>query len=164
MTATEAGAARWPDLAGRIEDGRHILPVRVYFEDTDFSGLVYHASYLRWCERGRSDLLRLLGVRHADLIAPGEGAEPAAFVVRRLEIDYLRPARIDEVLEVVTECAELGGAHVVLAQSVRRNSAELARARVKVVLISRAGKPLRLPLAVRQAFAGVDPEGRRAAD
>ena len=59
---TARSESRWPDLAGRIEGGRHILPVRVYFEDTDFSGLVYHTSYLRWCERGRSDFLRLLGV------------------------------------------------------------------------------------------------------
>jgi acyl-CoA thioester hydrolase len=145
--------ARWPDLAGRIEGGRHVLPVRVYFEDTDFSGLVYHASYLRWCERGRSDFLRLLGVRHADLIAPGEGAEPAAFVVRRLEIDYLRPARIDDVLEVVTECAGIGGAHILLAQHIRRDGAALCKLTVKVVLVSRSGQPMRLPAAARQAFA-----------
>jgi acyl-CoA thioester hydrolase len=146
--------ARWPDLAGRIEGRRHILPVRVYFEDTDFSGLVYHASYLRWCERGRSDFLRLLGVRHADLIAPGNGGEPAAFVVRRLEIDYLRPARIDDVLEVTTECAEIGGAHILLAQRVGRGEATLCKLLAKVVLISLSGKPLRLPQAAREAFAG----------
>jgi acyl-CoA thioester hydrolase len=151
MTAPDA---RWPDLAGRIEGGRHVLPVRVYFEDTDFSGLVYHTSYLRWCERGRSDFLRLLGVRHSDLIAPGEGAEPAAFVVRRLEIDYLRPARIDEVLEVVTECAELGGAHVLLSQQVRRGDSVLCKVSVKVVLVGQSGRPMRLPSAVRSAFAG----------
>jgi len=143
---------RWPDLAGRIEDGRHILPVRVYFEDTDFSGLVYHASHLRWCERGRSDFLRLLGVRHADLIAPGGDAEPAAFVVRRLEIDYLRPARIDEVLEVSTQCAEIGGAHVTLAQEIRRDATLLCKLYVRVVLVSRSGKPLRLPLGARAAL------------
>ena len=150
MTPTDA---RWPDLAGRIEGGRHILAVRVYFEDTDFSGLVYHTGYLRWCERGRSDFLRLLGVRHADLIAPGDGAEPAAFVVRRLEIDYLRPARIDDVLEVVTECAEIGGAHILLAQRVGRGDATLCKLLAKVVLISQSGKPLRLPPAAREAFA-----------
>jgi acyl-CoA thioester hydrolase len=151
MTAPDI---RWPDLAGRMEGGRHILPVRVYFEDTDFSGLVYHTSYLRWCERGRSDFLRLLGVRHSDLIAPGEGAEPAAFVVRRLEIDYLRPARIDEVLEVVTECAELGGAHVLLAQQVCRGDSVLCKVSVKVVLVGQSGRPMRLPSAVRSAVAG----------
>ena len=149
MTAPDA---RWPDLAGRIEGDKHILPVRVYFEDTDFSGLVYHASYLRWCERGRSDFLRLLGISHGRLIAPGEGAEPAAFVVRRLEIDYLRPARIDEVLEVVTECAELSGAHIVLGQEIRRADARLCKLLAKVVLISHSGRPMRLPPAVRDAF------------
>ena len=140
----------WPDLAGRIDGRRHILPVRVYFEDTDFSGFVYHTSYLRWCERGRSDLLRLLGVHHADLVAPGEAAIPTAFVVRRLEADYLRPARIDDVLEVITECAEAGGAHLTLAQQVRRGETTLCRVIVKVVLISLAGKPMRLPAAITE--------------
>jgi len=138
----------WPDLAGRIEDGRHILPVRVYFEDTDFSGFVYHTSYLRWCERGRSDFLRLLGVHHSDLISTGEDTVSAAFVVRRLEIDYLRPARIDEVLEIVTECADAGRAHLLLAQDIRRGETLLCRVSVKVVLVSLAGKPQRLPEAI----------------
>ena len=150
MTAALEG--RWPDLAGRIDGGRHILPVRVYFEDTDFSGLVYHASYLRWCERGRSDFLRLLGVRHSDLIAP-ESGEPAAFVVRRLEIDYLRPARIDDVLEVVSACAEIGGAHILLAQEIRRGETLLCKLTVKVVLVGQSGKPMRLPAPARAAFA-----------
>jgi acyl-CoA thioester hydrolase len=147
---TGEGTRDWPDLSGRIENKRHILPIRVYSEDTDFSGFVYHTSYLRWCERGRSDLLRLIGVHHGDLHEPGDGGSPAAFVVRRLEIDYLRPARIDEVLEVVTECAELGGAHLTLAQEIRRGSTVLCRLRVKVVLISLAGRPLRLPAAITE--------------
>ncbi len=149
---TPPSDAGWPDLAGRIEGGRHILPIRVYFEDTDFSGLVYHVTYLRWFERGRSDLLRLLGVRHADLIAP-QGGEPAAFVVRRLEIDYLRPARIDEVLEVITECAEISGAYLLLIQHVRRQDVTLCKAVAKVVLVSQGGKLMRLPGAIRDAFA-----------
>ncbi len=144
--------SRWPDLAGRIKGGRHILPVRVYFEDTDFSGLVYHTSYLRWCERGRSDFLRLLGVHHSDLIAP-ESGEPAAFVVRRLEIDYLRPARIDDVLEVTTECAEISGAYLLLLQHIGRQDVALCKLVVKVVLVGQSGKPMRLPGAVRDAFA-----------
>jgi len=146
---TNETGRHWPDLAGRIEGRRHILPIRVYFEDTDFSGLVYHATYLRWCERGRSDFLRLLGVKHADLHAGGDGGEPAAFVVRRLEIDYLRPARIDEVLEVVTGTAETGGAHITLAQRIERGGEVLCKVLVKVVLISQSGRPLRLPPAVR---------------
>lgn len=140
----------WPDLAGRLEGGQHVLPVRVYFEDTDFSGLVYHTSYLRWCERGRSDLLRLLGVHHNELYQGIGGSEPAAFVLRHLEVDYLRPARIDDVLEVVTECAALGGAHITLAQHIRREDTVLCRVTVKVVLIGLSGKPQRLPAAIQQ--------------
>jgi acyl-CoA thioester hydrolase len=140
---TEPQEQKWPDLAGRIEGRRHVLPVRVYFEDTDFSGFVYHASYLRWCERGRSDFIRLVGIRHSDLIADSGG--PAAFVVRRLEIDYLRPARIDEVVEIVTECTEVGRVHLQLAQEIRRGGEVLCRASVKVVLVTLSGKPLRMP-------------------
>ena len=138
----------WPELAGRIEGETHILPVRVYFEDTDFTGLVYHANFLKFCERGRSDFIRLLGIAHQSLAEPKEG-EPAVFVVRRIEIDYLKPARIDEVLEVVTRCAEIGGATLVLDQEVRRDGTPLARAKVSVVLVSHAGKPQRLGQLVR---------------
>ena len=141
----------WPDLAGRIEGGHHILPVRVYFEDTDFSGLAYHGSFVRWCERGRSDWLRLLGVHHSDLAA---GAEPAAFVVRRLMVDYFKPASIDDVLEVVSSCTDLTTATLTLAQEVRRKDVLLAKAEVLVVLVSKAGRPMRLPARVRQVFGG----------
>ena len=138
----------WPDLAGRIEGETHVLPVRVYFEDTDFTGLVYHANFLKFCERGRSDFIRLLGIAHQSLAEPKEG-EPAVFVVRRIEIDFMKPARIDEVLEVVTRCAEIGGATLVLDQEVRRDGTPLARAKVSVVLVSHAGKPQRLGQLVR---------------
>ena len=141
----------WPDLAGRIEGETHILPVRVYFEDTDFTGLVYHANFLKFCERGRSDFIRLLGIDHRSLANPKEG-KPAVFVVRRIEIDYLKPARIDEVLEVVTRCAEIGGAKLVLSQEVCRDGVALARLKVSVVLVSEAGKPQRLGQLVRGAL------------
>ena len=151
-------AASWPDLAGRLvheADGeRHLLPIRVYFEDTDFSGLVYHATYLRWIERGRSDFLRLKGVHHAALIA-GEGAAPAAFVVRRMSLDYLRPARIDDVLEVETRVGAVTNATLELEQVVRKEGAELFKASVLVVLVSTAGKPLRLPKPILAAFGVV---------
>jgi acyl-CoA thioester hydrolase len=142
----------WPDLAGRIEGDTHILPVRVYFEDTDFSGLVYHANYLKFCERGRSDFVRLLGIHHRELIEADGGREPAAFVVRHMEIDFLKPARIDDVLEVVTSCAEIGGVTLTLAQEVRREGSVLVRLKVEVVLVSRSGKPMRLGVLVRSAF------------
>jgi len=142
-------SSRWPDLAGRIEGARHILPVRVYYEDTDFSGLAYHASYLRWCERGRSDWLRLLGVHHSQLLA---AADPAAFVVRKLAIDYLKPARIDEVLEVTSSCTALTSATLALTQEVHRVGVLLAKVEVLIVLVSPAGRPLRLPAQVKAAF------------
>ena len=148
--------SQWPDLSGRlIEDAsgrRHILPVRVYFEDTDFSGLVYHATYLRWCERGRSDFLRLLGNNHQALFSGAAGREPAAFVVRRMQIEFLRPARIDEVLEVRTRAKEWSAATLTLDQRVARNGRDLFTAEVMVVLISASGKPLRLSAALREAL------------
>ena len=141
----------WPDLAGRIEGETHILPVRVYFEDTDTGGVVYHANFLKFCERGRSDFIRLLGIDAKGLADPARG-EPAIFVVRRVEIDFLKPGRMDDVLEVVTSCAEISNASLVLDQEVRRDGTPLARAKVSVVLVSQAGKPQRLGQLVRGAL------------
>ena len=85
--------------AGRFDGRDHLLPVRVYYEDTDFTGLVYHANYVRYLERGRSDCLRLMGIGHADLL---DGDRPMAFVVSTLELKFLKPARIDDALVVRT--------------------------------------------------------------
>jgi acyl-CoA thioester hydrolase len=150
-------SGRWPDLAGRIVADaagrrRHVLPIRVYFEDTDFSGLVYHASYLRWCERGRSDFLRLAGNDHKALIEGAGGREPAAFVVWRMALEFLKPARIDEVLEVATRVKETTAATLVLDQRIVRGAAELFTAEVTVVLVSRSGKPQRLSAALKEAL------------
>lgn len=154
--AAEAGR-RWPDLAGRlieaVEGRHHVLPIRVYFEDTDFSGLVYHASYVRWCERGRSDFLRLLGSEHRALLA-GSGGEPAAFVVRRLNLEYLRPARIDDVLEVTTRVKAMTAATLVLSQAVLRCDELLCEAEVTVVLVSASGRVLRLSAALKGKLGG----------
>jgi acyl-CoA thioester hydrolase len=151
-------ARAWPELAGRIlGEGaarRHVLPVRVYFEDTDFSGLVYHASYVRFCERGRSDFLRLLGNDHRALMAGAGGREPAAFVVRRMSLEFLKPARIDDVLEVTTRVKELTAATLVLDQSIARGDEAIFSASVTVVLVSQSGKVLRIGQALRNALAG----------
>ncbi|HRY05680.1 MAG TPA: YbgC/FadM family acyl-CoA thioesterase [Hyphomicrobiaceae bacterium] len=153
--------SHWPDLAGRlVEDERgqfHVLPVRVYFEDTDAGGVAYHASYIRWCERGRSDFLRLLGTDARRLIdgrdPDDEGAhEPAAFVVRRMTCDFKRPSRMDDVLEVTTRVKELGGASVTLNQIVKLDGREIFEADVTVVLVAVSGKPLRLSETLRKAF------------
>ncbi len=154
-----SSARTWPDLAGRLVNDangarRHVLPVRVYFEDTDFSGLVYHASYVRWCERGRSDYLRLIGNEHRALIEGGEGAEPAAFVVRRMQLEYLKPARIDDVLGIETSVVEAKGATLKLAQRVTREGVALFEADVLVVLVSVSGKPQRLGQRLRSGIAG----------
>ncbi|MFA5955750.1 YbgC/FadM family acyl-CoA thioesterase [Hyphomicrobium sp.] len=147
---------QWPDIAGRIirdADGqRHILPVRVYFEDTDAGGVVYHASYVRFAERGRTDFLRLLGTDARRLIDGSDSGEPAAFVVRRMMLDYVRPGRMDDLLEVETRVRELGGASVRLDQTISRDGERLVSAEVVVVLVSISGKPLRLSAAVREAF------------
>jgi acyl-CoA thioester hydrolase len=138
------------DLAGRLTETGHVLHQRVYFEDTDFSGLVYHARYLHFLERGRSDWLRLLGVHHWELAAEG-----LAFAVRRMEIDFLRSARIDDVLAVETRKGEIGGARIVLRQSIRRDDGLLVEALVTVALLGPEGRPRRLPPHVRAAFEAV---------
>lgn len=155
----------WPDLAGRIVDdatGRHhVLPIRVYFEDTDAGGIAYHASYIRWCERGRTDFLRLLGTDARRLIDGSASAEPAAFVVRRMNCEFLRPARMDDVLTVETRVKDLGGASVTLIQTVvGAQGRPVFEAEVTVVLVAVSGKPLRLSAAIRDAFG--DGDGARS--
>ena len=138
----------WTDIAGRLIPGGHVMPVRIYFEDTDFSGLVYHASYLRFMERGRSDFVRLIGIGHTALY-DGEHGEPLAFAVRRIHVDYLKPARIDDLVEVETTVRAIAGARLVLWQVVRRGGDVLVEAEVTVVLVNPEGKARRLPQGVR---------------
>ena len=148
----------WPDLAGKIIDDqggrRHVLPVRVYFEDTDAGGIVYHASFVRYAERGRTDFLRLLGTDARRMIDGTDSKVPAAFLVRRMNIDFFRPGRMDDLLEVQTRVKELGGASVTLIQTITCDGRRLFEAEVTVVLVSMAGKPLRLSDNVRGAFQG----------
>jgi len=142
----------WPSLSGTIRNGRHVLPVRVYYEDTDFSGVVYHASYLRFMERGRTDYLRLLGVDHRALFEETEREAPGfAFVVRTMQIEFLRPARMDDVLEIWTAPQEVKGASITLDQRVRRGDETLVEAEVRVAFVS-GGKAQRIPKPLRQAM------------
>jgi acyl-CoA thioester hydrolase len=136
-----SAAGEWPHLSGWSEGGRHVLPVRVYYEDTDFSGVVYHASYLRFLERGRTDFLRLAGVDQSTLHAAGEGL---IFAVRRMTIDFLKPARMDDVLFVETFTQEVRGASLVVAQAIRRGDEMLLTADVRVAALS-GGRPARIP-------------------
>lgn len=137
----------WPDLAGRLEGDQHILPVRIYYEDTDFSGVVYHGAYVRFLERGRSDYLRLLGVDQGQLL----DAEGAAFAVRSMTLDFLKAGRIDDVLEIVTSVAELGGASLTLAQQIRRSHEILLTANIRIGLVAK-GRARRFPEAILESF------------
>src|SRR5271165_7372859 len=119
-------------LDGALRDGGHSMSVRVYFEDTDFSGIVYHASYLRFMERGRTNHLRLLGVQHRALFKEAERETPGfAFVVRSMRIEFLKSARMDDVLDIVTLPREVKGASITLHQQVRRGDELLVEAQVR---------------------------------
>lgn len=128
--------------AGRFEGREHILPVRVYYEDTDFTGVVYHANYVRYFERGRSDFLRLAGVGHAALL---EHEQPTAFVVTRIELDFKRPARIDDALRVVTTYDAVKGPRLFISQRIMRGEDLIAEAQVTAACITMDGRPSRPP-------------------
>jgi acyl-CoA thioester hydrolase len=128
--------------AGVFEGREHRLPVRVYYEDTDFTGLVYHANYVRYFERGRSDFLRLAGVGHAELL---DRPDPAAFVVTRMEIDFKRPARIDDALVVRTFYDTVRGPRLFVTQRITRGETLIATADVDAACIDLQGRPRKPP-------------------
>lgn len=139
-------------LDGVIRDGRHVMQVRVYYEDTDFTGIVYHANYLRFMERGRTNYLRLLGADQHALFAQAQAEAPGfAFVVRSMQIEFLKSARMDDLLEIVTVPAEVKGASITLKQEVKRGDEVLIEASVRVAFVSEGRarpipKPLRLAM------------------
>jgi acyl-CoA thioester hydrolase len=137
-------------LDGELIDGRHTMTVRVYYEDTDFTGIVYHANYLRFMERGRTNYLRLIGADHRALFEATEKEAPGfAFVVRSMTLDYLKPARMDDLLSVVTVPEIVKGASITLHQQVRRGDDLLVEARVRVAFISQGrARPIPKPLRI----------------
>ena len=144
-------------LDGEIRGGRHFMSVRVYYEDTDFSGVVYHASYLRFMERGRTNYLRLIGVEHVALFAAAQNEAPGfAFVVRSMQIEFRTPARMDDLLTVVTAPEEVKGASIRLRQQVMRGEAVLVEAQVRVACVS-GGRARPIPKPLRVAM-GADRE------
>jgi acyl-CoA thioester hydrolase len=128
--------------AGVFDGREHRLAVRVYYEDTDFTGVVYHANYARYFERGRSDYLRLAGISHTDLL---ERPDPAAFVITRLSIEFLKAARIDDALTVVTTYDTIKGPRMWISQRMTRGDDTLATATVEAACITPAGRPRRPP-------------------
>lgn len=136
---------KWPDSAGRLNGKQHVLPIRVYYEDTDFGGGVYHANYLKFCERGRSDFLRLMGVFHTDLLNGKYGGKSLGFAVKHVESEFIRPAKIDDLLEVHTLFLQARGARLNLSQEIRLGDEVLYRADIVVAVIDDEGRPSRLP-------------------
>ena len=127
---------------GRFEGREHLYPVRVFYEDTDFSGVVYYANYLRFLERARSSFFRLAGIGHAELL---ERDPPLAFVIRKINLDYKRSARIDDALVVRTAYDTFVGARLLVSQSVWRGEECLLLADSEAACIDLTGRPRRAP-------------------
>src|SRR4051812_10513113 len=139
-------------LDGELCDGRHLMTVRVFYEDTDFTGIVYHANYLRFMERGRTNYLRLLGAGHRSLFEAAAAEAPGyAFVVRSMSVEFEKPARMDDVLLIVTEPEDVRGASVMLRQWVMRDGEVLVWARVRVAFVA-AGRARPIPKGLRTAM------------
>ena len=139
-------------INGTLTAEGHRLLARVYYADTDFSGVVYHARYLEFLERGRTDFLRLKGVHHTEL-EDGQLGEPIVWIVRRIEIDFRRPARIDDMLVIETSVTEASGARVTMQQRIQRQNGDvLIEARVEAALINKQGRPRRMPAAWKELF------------
>ena len=139
-------------LDGLIRDGAHHMQVRVYYEDTDFSGVVYHANYLRFMERGRTNYLRLLGADQRALFAEAQAETPGfAFVVRAMQLEFLKSAVMDDLLDIVTWPGEVKGASVTLRQKVVRGEEALIDAQVKVAFVS-GGRARAIPQPLRIAM------------
>jgi acyl-CoA thioester hydrolase len=140
-------SAAAPDM-GRLEGRAHILPLRVYYEDTDAGGIVYHANYLRFAERARTDFLRLMGIHHRELSALPDGG--LGLAVRHCAFDFLAPAKLDDAIEVVTTLTSIGGATLEADQVVRRDGTDLVRGHVRIACIGANGRPRRLPAEMRR--------------
>jgi len=126
----------------------HVFPIRVYYEDTDAMGIVFYVNYLKYAERARTEVLRLLGRQQDQLLRE----QQLGFVVRRCEVDYLAPARLDDILRVETRLLEVGAATLRLRQDIFRDATKLSSLALRLAFVSRAGKPERLPRDLRESL------------
>ncbi len=144
-----------PRMLGRFESGadgmRHIFPLSVYWEDTDAGGIVYYANYLKFTERARTDMLRGLAINQQAMMVE----EGANFVVRACEIEYLRPARMEDELEVVTTVTDLRGASLHMRQDINRGEERLVETKVRVACLDTEGRPQRLSSAINEKFNAI---------
>ncbi len=134
---------------GYFEGKVHILPISIYYEDTDLSGMVYHANYLRFMERGRTEFFRLAGISRAGL----EDEEPTAWTIRRIAMEYFRPARLDDQVAVHSVLTEVSGARLKVLQRIRRGESLLVEGRIEACITTLTGKPRRLPGKVYETLA-----------
>ncbi|MBT7943257.1 MAG: tol-pal system-associated acyl-CoA thioesterase [Alphaproteobacteria bacterium] len=132
--------------AGAIEDGVHVMGVRVYYEDTDAAGIVYYANYLRYAERARTELLRHMGIESSSMMAD----LGLAFAVKRCVMDFVKPAKLDDLLTIESRPLDVGGASLEIDQRVRRDGADLVRMELKLACMSLDGRPARLPGDIRE--------------
>lgn len=142
---------------GAIGAGVHVFPLRVYYEDTDSGGVVYYANYLRYAERARTEMLRMIGFPHDRMMV----RDGLAFAVRRCEVDYLKPAHLDDALKVHTGAVEIKAASLWADQTVRRDGEDLVRMRVRLACLDRAGRAARLPPDLRVALGSLLNDGKQ---
>ena len=135
---------------GRFEGKSHILPISVYYEDTDLSGVVYHANYLRYMERGRTEFFRMAGISKMEGL---DEAEPTAWAIRRVTVDYHRPARLDDIIEVHSTLVGLSGARLTAIQNIICGERLLVEGRIEACITTLTGKPRRLPRNVQETLA-----------
>ncbi len=134
---------------GHFAGKTHILPLRIYYEDTDLSGVVYHANYLRYMERGRSEFFRSAGIARLAML---DAEEPTAWTLRKVALEYLRPARVDDLLEVHTICTGLSGARMEADQKIYCAGNLLTRGTVEACIITLSGRPRRIPEVIRKVL------------
>jgi len=137
--------------SGFIKDGEHRYPIRVYYEDTDAGGIVYHANYLKYLERARTEMLRLLGVDQGKMLA-FKHADDVQFVLRRAEVDYLGAARLDDVLMVHSRVVKVAGASFMVMQEILRDAEILNKALIKIGILGKEGRPVRIPAGMKEKF------------
>ena len=137
-------------LDGEIRDGRHAFVVRIYYEDTDLSGVVYHANYLRFMERGRSEYFRCTGITRLAML---DDAEPTAWTLRKASLEYFRPARVDDLIEVHTTCTDLTGVRMVADQKIYARGQLLMHGTVEACIITLDGRVRRIPPDMRAKLA-----------
>lgn len=144
-----------PSAGALGERGVHVFPVRVYYEDTDAAGIVYHANYLRFAERARTEMMRSLGVESSKLMR----REGLNFAVSRCTVDYLKPARLDDALEVHTRVTDVGRASLAAEQTVKRAGNTVARIVLRLAVIDQSGRAVRLPAVIRNTLINLSQSG-----